>query len=1428
MCIKGISKFNKAVALTLVLALVFSCCVFASTTAQSAIWNGTTAKITDGKGTESEPFLVSTAEQFAYMLTEGSGYVYKLVSDIYLNDTTKINWETGAVSDGYTPNIWSSPSFGGAIYGNGHMVYGLYIEKSPTAYTEKWGGSSGAALISENPYNQALYIYDLGINCAYINAPNVSAAFVAGFNQGSSSNPELTVDKCYIGADVTVKGFAAGGFIGGGYSDKVRISVKNCACLTEAITNPGRNVDKSGGIIGDIWSSADDSIDNCYSVMRIYGNAKPHASFANNYSCVTQDSVTQRTQSNMQGADALTNPNKMANLGNKFSATNSFPLPELLYNNSIKDQIVAGKIWDGTQVSYMPGKGTEVEPYLISSAEQFAYVIASGGNNSHYKLTADIYINDITKINWETGTVSDGYTPNIWYSGKAFSGTLDGDGHRVYGIYRNDTESKSWAMSDAAALIPCVNSGKTATILNIGIDYAYINGKTAVGGLFGSCSGNAHANADNCYVGANVTLKGYETGAFLGLSDSSFKFENCYSLATVKRGIEDNTACDIGLLGEFYYYYSNGEHKIANCFNANGCASTKQSPETVKNVYVTKSSTFGTVLTDDQMRGNVFNGNLMVLSDSFIATTRYPELKVFCDENTSWNGLAHDFTIGDGTAEAPYAVSDAGHFANMVASGGNQAYYSITDDIYLNELDKINWNTGNLKDGTDYIPNYWFTGNNADSAKYKGYSDNVSFNGTVYGNGYTVYGLLNRNSGSYTAGGLIPAASYAAISDLTLSYSYVSACRFTGGISSVLTGHLSGIILDDTVTVCYRKDTDTKHESTSLGGMVGFTNAGGLVIDNCIFNGTLTYNVAPGHIYGLVGTSWDTRIQISSSISVGYQPISPSHSVKTFNSDEEAAAYFADIYKTDGVYTDVTKNNCSVTYKVGTTSKTLTNVFNFVKLSASEMSGKSALSNMPKLSSDKWYAVDEKLPYSRAYGAAHGDVNADGVFLTKSDKQSLQNTIVGTESCLNADFNRDGKVNICDLVAIIIEEPIFYKDGVVYVIAEFNGYNGYTVLYSDDETLYAATLLKNLLAEKDVTVSISNINDFNGDSYVNILLSDEIGVADYKSCVNGDNITITAGSKDALLCAVEQFVKLSTESEIPVLCGVSEHSSTITLSSGNSYNYVWGDEFYGNSLDKTKWACNIGSSKMGGFDDLTLLDNEEAVKVSDGKLQLIAKQYSDPNNEKIKYSVPASVHTQGKMEYRYGYIEISAKVPFETGVWPSFWAQSCGTLSASERKGLNYFAEIDIFEIFGNANTVVPNIHKWYYNSYYSDNYGGSDNHTQISKKNNYKFSNYSNLNNEFHTYGFEWTPTVMSMYVDGKLYNTFDITTSYDKCDDMLGFQDPIFIIFNNHLFSPESTYKPNLITGNEKALPASYEIDWFRVYQSETVPDTKIWTAS
>lgn len=1378
----------------------------------SSVWNGKAEAITTGNGSEESPYLIENAEQFAYMLwnnpldKEGNAAHYKLMTDVYLNDIDKMDFKNGALTleEGYRPNQWNAKEFSGTIDGNGHMVYGLYIEKNPISYTGNWGDWKFGALIQTNKAEENIQVSNLGFDYVHINVPTVSAVLIGITHEGSSGSPTIQIDGCYIGEKVSVQGYHAAGFLGDGYGDKATIRISNSACLASNLIAKGGN---AGGLIGNVWNMTanDDMIQNCYSVTNIHGNWSDAGCYSNNYKTYPCGSKENDTSSvilalkNMQGSDVLTNGSKMSNLGAGYQSTKRFPIPTGLYKAIVGEEFTPGQVWTGETNSSFQGRGTKKSPYLISTAEQLAYAVSSGGNGKYYKLTSDIYLNDISKINWETGALlDDGYTVHSWYKGGTdagdvlFSGTIDGDGHRVYGLYVNDTYGKDWGFWSAYGLIP--RASGNATLLNIGIEYAYLNGPTAVGGLFGASDG-ANVIAMQCYVGQNVTLDGGGTGAFLGISSGSFTFNDCYSLARLKSTINQ------GLVGD-YWFAEGHSGSFKACFNGNGEGSTKEN-DLVKtsNVYANAGNQLATVLAPEQMQGTVFTGNQMALSDNFVATDGYPQLRIFQENrNTSWNGLAHGYMGGNGSLEDPYLIADAGQLAYAVATAGDGGkYYKLTNDIYLNELDKIDWNHGEIREGSTYTPNYWFTGYVESSKGYNGFSVDCVFEGNVDGNGYTVFGLLNTIETQHTAAGLFPAAENTTITNLTLSHSYILARRFVGGISSYFNGSMSGVTVDDTVTLCYQ-EASTYFESSAIGGLIGYSST--VELTNCTFTGNMLYDKKPGYMHGLVGTSWNTPVNLNSCISAGWVPAAPSCSSGW--SDEAKKG----TYKAQGVYTDATVTG--------------EDIFGFTHVDSSAMKGSSALSIMSGLSQDIWTVTEGGYPQLRICQVAHGDINGDGNVCDENDVVLMKKILV-EEIITEADVNRNGKTDSGDLVALLKDESKTYKDGTVYSRVHFDGYEGYYIQYPKDnmELQSFAESLQNKMQAKGITLEITDDDCFEPEKVIRIAFSGDTDSNDYSVTMQGKILTIVGGNQEALSSAIDLFAELSSQDRVAILSGVYQPHASITLASGNTYNYVWGDEFSGTTLDKTKWVSDVLSTKMFPYTDLKLLDTEEAIKVQDGALQLTAKKYVDSSNSKIKYAAPASVHTQGKMEYRYGYMEIKAEVPFQQGVFPSFWTQSCGVLSENVRKAKDYYVEVDAFEVFGKTNQLEYNLHKWYTDK----------THTKYDAKTpeewtcKYIFDATQSDSYGYHTYGVEWTPEKISMYVDGQCRWTFDITKTFDSINNMDGFGDPLFVIFNNHLFTEQATWKANELPAFFET--ATFKIDYFRIYQSDSVEGSAIWTS-
>ena len=406
------------VCITVILALLFSSLVFSSAEEQGAkkVWGGEAAAVLSGKGTLDSPYMIATAEDLAYVVKSGGqtdGY-YKLTSDIYLNDISKINWSTGEAADGYIPNQWfteeTATAFKGHINGDGHVIYGLYITEVADAKC--------AGLIPKLAKGGSLTVEKLGIDCAYLASD--SSAKMAVFTGHANDASCATYKECFTGANTTVKTGTAGVF--SAYNGSAVCNIIDCYSETVAV---GKN---HTGLIANIWSFKSSTIKNLYSTSGIYLSAKHDSGLAEAYLTYkdtlyfggfTPDSDGNVSggkyyqanyfagTDNMKGFDALKGSDKMSKLGNSFLAANTYPILKAFAH---RDDMIARRIWKGNVANGLSGAGTEADPFIISTPDELAFAVKNGGkiNSSAdiFKLTADIYLNDISKIDWTTG-VSD-------------------------------------------------------------------------------------------------------------------------------------------------------------------------------------------------------------------------------------------------------------------------------------------------------------------------------------------------------------------------------------------------------------------------------------------------------------------------------------------------------------------------------------------------------------------------------------------------------------------------------------------------------------------------------------------------------------------------------------------------------------------------------------------------------------------------------------------------------------------------------------------------------------------------------------------------------------------------------------------------------------------------------------------------------------
>ena len=364
-----------------------------------------------------------------------------------------------------------------------------------------------------------------------------------------------------------------------------------------------------------------------------------------------------------------------------------------------------------------------------------------------------------------------------------------------------------------------------------------------------------------------------------------------------------------------------------------------------------------------------------------------------------------------------------------------------------------------------------------------------------------------------------------------------------------------------------------------------------------------------------------------------------------------------------------------------------------------------------------------------------------------------------------------------------------------------------------------------LLMEKDANVDIKNAADALL-AKVNALTGHEIMTVTEPSARNirialgggdmakasvkwdGGDLVVTGGHYLSVAEAVKQLSgKLTDGADLAADFTIDVAYADVPLTSERypEMKLVWNDEFdYADDLyDRRKWLQRAQMTHSDVLNGKT----ERNVRSEDGTL-IMRSWKEDKETVGKDYSTNMSMTTRDSCNFAYGYLEMRAKVPFGKGYWPSFWM-----VQREEFMKGGYMTEIDIFEIFGTKDTVVPNIHKWYRD--------GSGKHTQRGSGGQvYTFTELANLNDEYHTYGFYWDEKKMVFSVDGKDYATFDITTAgdYDKAMPVDGFHEPAYIILNNFLFTPEGSWCPTgaMVDDNTK-YPSVYTVDYIRLWQGE-----------
>lgn len=237
---------------------------------------------------------------------------------------------------------------------------------------------------------------------------------------------------------------------------------------------------------------------------------------------------------------------------------------------------------------------------------------------------------------------------------------------------------------------------------------------------------------------------------------------------------------------------------------------------------------------------------------------------------------------------------------------------------------------------------------------------------------------------------------------------------------------------------------------------------------------------------------------------------------------------------------------------------------------------------------------------------------------------------------------------------------------------------------------------------------------------------------------------------------------------------VSSQSAVVPLSTPPAgFALSFDDEFSGTTLDTSKW---IAAWPWGNGLNNTY-PNDEAVPgnitVSNGSGHFALTQGGTPSGAPYASAVAS---TSGKFSQQTGYWESRLKLPANShGIWPAFW------LVATDG---TWPPEIDIMEWLGNTPNENDMTVHWGSNNQTAEGiYRGAD------------------LSADFHIYGFLWTSSDLTFYMDGvkQFSTTQGIPTK------------PLQIIMNNST----GGWNNNVVDGST-VFPAVMEVDYVRVFTS------------
>ena len=274
----------------------------------------------------------------------------------------------------------------------------------------------------------------------------------------------------------------------------------------------------------------------------------------------------------------------------------------------------------------------------------------------------------------------------------------------------------------------------------------------------------------------------------------------------------------------------------------------------------------------------------------------------------------------------------------------------------------------------------------------------------------------------------------------------------------------------------------------------------------------------------------------------------------------------------------------------------------------------------------------------------------------------------------------------------------------------------------------------------------------------------------------------------------------------------------------SEWQLVWQDEFDGEQINTTKWNLELDCAGGGNYEHQCYTQRSENAYLADGKLHIVAKEerfsgpqlafdkegYNPKDTSKTRDFTSARLNTHNKFNFKYGRVDIRAKVAAGKGMWSALWMlpqnETYGKWPAS--------GEIDIMEVLNVGypdakNEVHGTLHYGMWWPQWENKIGAIELEGSLA--------------DGFHEYSVEWDADEIRWYVDGNHYQTQNAEGWYnyiwhgqekgfDIANPRAPFDHPFYLILNLAV-GGSWPGEPDRNWGQNRKM----EVDYVRVYQCD-----------